>query len=135
MGACGYCLLTDAWQGPSPFSVVFQTNKENKNYRVVIRRLRLRISLTEAVKPANNNRFRPCWSSQNYKPPLLCVAPGFCAWASPTKLVWDINLYRIENRFPHFGCWCGEPAEPSTHTYQCSTHNNGRLLFRKTIAQ
>lgn len=34
-----------------PFFVVFQSNKENENYRVVMRSLCLRINLKEAVKP------------------------------------------------------------------------------------
>jgi len=83
-----------------------------------------------------HHSFSPCWSSQNCKPPLLCVELGFCAWAITNKAGIGYHslfvFYRIENGFPHFGCWCGEPAEPCTYTYQCATHNNGRLLFQMT---
>ena len=33
--------------------------------------------------------------------------------------------------FPYFGCWCGEPAEPCSHSHPYATRNNGRLLFLK----
>jgi len=33
----------------------------------------------------DDNRFLPLLMFPNYKPPLLCVAPGFCAWVITNK--------------------------------------------------